>query len=353
MGVFMITTVLSEVCIDGECSNDKSICIEENNWSKQSLQNLQSSSSHKYGSFVDPFPLESCELVDVNEELLSQFNIDEDCFMNNVQSYLCGESLPPFASSYAHRYGGHQFGVWAGQLGDGRALSWGKVNVKEGTKLFDYTLSKSWDWQVKGSGKTPYSRDGDGRAVLRSSIREYLGSWAAYNLGIPTSLALGLVKEIEPTVVRDPLYNGNHITEQGAVTLRISPSWLRFGSFQILHKEKNTKAISELLGFTIDNHFTFLLKEGESAMEIFKDNSKLKRAKELANEFLIEVVLKTADLMAHWKANGFCHGVINTDNMSILGLTIDFGPFAFMDEFDQSFICNGSDDKGRYKFATQ
>ena len=146
---------------------------------------------------------------------------------------------------------------------------------------------------------------------------------------------------------------GNHITEQGAVTLRISPSWLRFGSFQILHKEKNTKAISELLGFTIDNHFTFLLKEGESAMEIFKDNSKLKRAKELANEFLIEVVLKTADLMAHWKANGFCHGVINTDNMSILGLTIDFGPFAFMDEFDQSFICNGSDDKGRYKFATQ
>ena len=101
--VFLITTVLSEVCIDGECSNDKSICIEENNWSKQSLQNLQSSSSHKYGSFVDPIPLESCELVDVNEELLSQFNVDEDCFMNNVQSYLCGESLPPFASSYAHR----------------------------------------------------------------------------------------------------------------------------------------------------------------------------------------------------------------------------------------------------------
>ena len=216
--------------------------------------------------------------------------------------------------SLAMVYSGHQFGVWAGQLGDGRALLIGQVRNARG---------ELWDIQLKGAGRTPYSRFADGRAVLRSSIREYLCGEAMAALGIPSSRALSLVVTGEK-VRRETV-------EPGAVIARLAPSHIRFGNFEHFHYAGKTEMVRALMDHVIAEHFPGLTDA----------------------EFFGEVVRRTAIMVAHWQAVGFAHGVMNTDNMSILGLTLDYGPFGFMDAYDPGFICNHTDEQGRYSVINQ
>lgn len=217
-------------------------------------------------------------------------------------------------------YSGHQFGVWAGQLGDGRAHLLGEVQTSTGRQ----------EVQLKGAGLTPYSRMGDGRAVLRSSVREYLASEAMAGLGIPTSRALALV------VSNDPVYR--ETVETAAVVTRVAPSFVRFGSFEHWHGKPEQLQI--LTDYVIDTFYPECRSGGASAHEV-------------ALNLLEQVVKRTAELIADWQTAGFCHGVMNTDNMSILGLTIDYGPYGFMDAFQADHVCNHSDTQGRYAWNAQ
>ncbi|RLM56339.1 hypothetical protein C2845_PM10G09410 [Panicum miliaceum] len=229
---------------------------------------------------------------------------------------------------YAQCYGGHQFGVWAGQLGDGRAITLGEVVNSRGER---------WELQLKGCGKTPYSRFADGLAVLRSSIREFLCSEAMHGLGIPTTRALCLV-ETGKSVVRDMFYDGNAKEEPGAIVCRVAPSFLRFGSYQIhaSRGKEDLEIVRRLADYTIRHHYPHL------------ENMKKSEA------WAVEVAERTAYLIARWQGVGFTHGVLNTDNMSVLGLTIDYGPFGFLDAFDPSYTPNTTDLPGkRYCFANQ
>jgi uncharacterized protein YdiU (UPF0061 family) len=219
-------------------------------------------------------------------------------------------------SPLAMVYSGHQFGVWAGQLGDGRALLIGQVRNAKG---------ELWDVQLKGAGKTPYSRFGDGRAVMRSTIREYLASEALAALGIPTSRALAVVATGE-TVLRER-------PEPGAVLTRLARSHVRFGHFEHFFHRGQKDQVRQLADHMIAEYFPDLL--GDYAA------------------WYGEVVKRTAEMIAQWQAVGFAHGVMNTDNMSILGLTIDYGPYGFMDAYDPRFICNHTDEQGRYSFINQ
>ncbi|AJP57760.1 hypothetical protein UC34_13775 [Pandoraea vervacti] len=220
----------------------------------------------------------------------------------------------PLASVYS----GHQFGVWAGQLGDGRALLLGEADGPGGR----------WEIQLKGAGLTPYSRMGDGRAVLRSSIREFLGSEAMFHLGVPTTRALCVIGSDAP-VRRETI-------ETAAVVTRLSPSFIRFGHFEHFWAGDNYDALRQLADFTIDHHYPHCRDEANPYLAL-----------------LSAVCDATAELVAHWQAVGFCHGVMNTDNMSILGLTIDYGPFGFLDGFNAHHICNHSDTQGRYAYQAQ
>ena len=232
---------------------------------------------------------------------------------------LSGAQVAPGTRPFASVYSGHQFGVWAGQLGDGRALILGEIETPAGPM----------EVQLKGSGLTPYSRMGDGRAVLRSSIREFLCSEAMHALGIPTTRALAIVGS--PQAVR------RETIETAAVVTRVAPSFLRFGHFEhFAHMANEPDALRRLLGATIARYFP-----------------ELQGAEQPAAALLREVALRTARLLAQWQAVGFCHGVMNTDNMSLLGLTIDYGPFGFLDAFDPGHICNHSDNQGRYAYARQ
>ena len=225
--------------------------------------------------------------------------------------------MAPMASVYS----GHQFGQWAGQLGDGRALLLGELQTPMGPQ----------EIQLKGAGMTPYSRRADGRAVLRSSIREFLCSEAMHALGIPTTRALALTASPEP--VRRETF------ETAAVVTRVAPSFIRFGHFEhFAHsgRPRHDEALSALVDFVIAHHHPELVGHPQPALAL-----------------LDVVVQRTADLMAAWQSVGFCHGVMNTDNMSILGLTIDYGPFGFLDAFDPDHICNHSDDRGRYSWNNQ
>ncbi|MFO1198323.1 MAG: YdiU family protein [Burkholderiaceae bacterium] len=223
------------------------------------------------------------------------------------------------AEPLAAVYSGHQFGVWAGQLGDGRALLLGEALGPGGAR---------WEIQLKGAGRTPYSRMGDGRAVLRSSIREFLCSEAMAALGVPTTRALSVVGS-DQAVLRESV-------ETAAVVARMSPSFVRFGSFEHFYYAGDHARLRRLADFVIDHHFPALRETPEPHAALLE-----------------EVTRRTARLIAHWQSLGFCHGVMNTDNMSILGLTIDYGPFAFMDGFDPGFVCNHSDTEGRYAYAMQ
>ncbi|WVZ81285.1 hypothetical protein U9M48_028678 [Paspalum notatum var. saurae] len=253
---------------------------------------------------------------------------------------------------YAQCYGGHQFGVWAGQLGDGRAITVGEVVNSRGER---------WELQLKGCGKTPYSRFADGLAVLRSSIREFLCSEAMHGLGIPTTRALCLV-ETGKSVVRDMFYDGNAKEEPGAIVCRVAPSFLRFGSYQIHSSrgKEDLEIVRRLADYTIRHHYPHLenikRSEGLSFEAAIGDSPAidLTSNKYAGKSWAVEVAERTAYLIARWQGVGFTHGVLNTDNMSVLGLTIDYGPFGFLDAFDPSYTPNTTDLPGkRYCFANQ
>ncbi|XP_068438376.1 protein adenylyltransferase SelO-like [Clinocottus analis] len=241
--------------------------------------------------------------------------------------YASGGRLLPGSVPFAHRYGGHQFGYWAGQLGDGRAHSLGQYTNSAGDV---------WELQLKGSGKTPYSRSGDGRAVIRSSVREFLCSEAMHALGVPTSRAASLIVSDEP-VTRDQFYNGDVKTERGAVVLRLAKSWFRIGSLEILSQSGETDLLRTLLTFVIDEHFSSINSDDPDKYLVFYST----------------VVNETAHLIARWMSVGFAHGVCNTDNFSLLSVTIDYGPFGFMESYDPNFVPNTSDDEGRYGIGAQ
>ncbi|NGM87904.1 YdiU family protein [Parapusillimonas sp. SGNA-6] len=235
-----------------------------------------------------------------------------------------GQAPLPGGTTLSAVYSGHQFGVWAGQLGDGRAHLLGEVDSSSGR----------WELQLKGSGRTPYSRMGDGRAVLRSSVREYLAGEAMAGLGIPTTRALALV------VSDDPVYR--ETVETAAIVTRVSPTFVRFGSFE--HWSSSPENLQALLDYIVDRFYPACREApaGESG-----------QAHGTVLRFLREVVVRTARLIADWQMVGFCHGVMNTDNMSILGLTMDYGPYGFMDAFQANHVCNHSDTQGRYAWNTQ
>lgn len=271
-----------------------------------------------------PTPVAHPELIAWSEELAAELELlqpDE-----NDVSILGGNLVTPTMYPYAACYAGHQFGNWAGQLGDGRAITLGEWITSKG---------ESFELQLKGAGPTPYSRRGDGRAVLRSSVREYLMSEAMFHLGIPTTRALSLVKTGDQ-VLRDLLYNGNTAFEPGAIVARIAPSFLRFGNFEMLAARQETAQLQQLVNWTIDRFYPHI--EGENrVLNWFK-----------------EVVERTATMIVGWLRVGFVHGVMNTDNMSILGLTIDYGPFSFLDDYDPNFTPNTTDLPGRrYAFGRQ
>ncbi|XP_011606401.2 uncharacterized protein isoform X2 [Takifugu rubripes] len=241
--------------------------------------------------------------------------------------YASGGALMVGSEPLAHRYGGHQFGYWAGQLGDGRAHTLGQFTNRNG---------EVWELQLKGSGKTPYSRSGDGRAVVRSSVREFLCSEAMHFLGVPTSRAASLIVSDEP-VLRDQFYDGNVKAERGAVVLRVARSWFRIGSLEILSESGEFGLLRELMDFVIDEHFPSISSDDPDKYLVFYST----------------VVNETAHLIARWTSVGFAHGVCNTDNFSLLSVTIDYGPFGFVESYDPSFVPNVSDDEGRYSIGAQ
>lgn len=276
-------------------------------------------------STIDPVGFDDPELIIFNEKLSEEIGLGK---LDGDTDFLVGNNLPENIKTYSTAYAGHQFGNWAGQLGDGRAILAGEIENENGQKT---------EIQWKGAGATPYSRHADGRAVLRSSVREYLMSEAMHYLGIPTTRALSLCFTGE-NVVRDIMYSGNPQEEKGAVVVRTAESFLRFGHFELMSAQKEIDTLQKLTDFTIKNYFPEISSSGEQK---YKD-------------FFKSVCTKTADLMVEWFRVGFVHGVMNTDNMSILGLTIDYGPFSMMDEYDLNFTPNTTDlPSRRYAFGKQ
>ncbi|MVW71251.1 YdiU family protein [Bordetella sp. 15P40C-2] len=276
---------------------------------------------------LQPQGLTQPRLLHANEQAAALIGLSPRALQSEAfLRVFSGQQPLPGGDTLAAVYSGHQFGVWAGQLGDGRAHLLGEVIGLEG----------NWELQLKGAGMTPYSRMGDGRAVLRSSVREYLASEAMYGLGIPTTRALALVVSDDP-VQRETV-------ETAAIVTRMAPSFVRFGSFEHWASRKQPDELRTLVNYVIDRFYPECRQTptGETADE-----------KGAILRFLDEVTRRTALLMADWQAVGFCHGVMNTDNMSILGLTLDYGPYGFMDTFQLDHICNHSDTQGRYAWNRQ
>ncbi len=272
---------------------------------------------------LQPTPVPSPYLVCASAKAAELIALDPAEFAtDNFVETFAGNRVPPGAAPLAAVYSGHQFGVWAGQLGDGRAILLGDVDAP------DTAFPGTMELQLKGAGKTPYSRMGDGRAVLRSSIREFLCSEAMAALGIPTSRALCVVGSDMP-VLRETV-------ETAAIATRMAPSFVRFGSFEHWFYSDRKEELKTLADHVIDRFYP----EMRSADHPYR-------------ALLSEVARRTAHLIAQWQAVGFMHGVMNTDNMSILGLTIDYGPFGFMEAFDAHHICNHSDHGGRYAYDMQ
>lgn len=254
-----------------------------------------------------------------------------------------GNALLPGMEPYAACYGGHQFGTWAGQLGDGRAITLGEVRTDAGGR---------WELQLKGAGPTPYSRTADGRAVLRSSIREFLCSEAMHHLGVPTTRALSLVGTGEP-VVRDMLYDGNARAEPGAIVCRVAPSFLRFGNFELLAARDDRALLERLVDFAIARDYAPLLAE-HAVRDDASEAARAEAAQARRAAFFREVCERSARMVVEWMRVGFVHGVMNTDNMSILGLTIDYGPYGWLEEFDPNWTPNTTDAAGRrYRYGQQ
>nr|XP_019955404.1 PREDICTED: selenoprotein O-like isoform X1 [Paralichthys olivaceus] len=288
-------------------------------------------------------PLPRPHLVALSRSALALLGLSDRDVLSDPRApeYLSGSRLLPGSQAAAHCYCGHQFGLFAGQLGDGAALYLGEVESGSQGR---------WEIQVKGAGVTPYSRDGDGRKVLRSSIREFLCSEAMAALGTPSTRAASLVTS-DLCVMRDPLNSGQRIPERCSVVLRLAPSFIRFGSFEIFLGRDEFSGLqgpsagrhdirAQLLDYVINSFFP----------SIQQDHS---NRKDRNMAFFREVMTRTAELVAKWQCVGFCHGVLNTDNMSILGLTLDYGPFGFMDRYDPDFNSNASDKRGRYSYQAQ
>lgn len=271
---------------------------------------------------LQPTPLPNPYWVGTSAGLAEELGLNPDWLHSNAALHALSGNTPLHGSTpLASVYSGHQFGVWAGQLGDGRAILLGEVETPTGPM----------EIQLKGSGLTPYSRMGDGRAVLRSSIREFLVSEAMQALGIPTTRALALIGS--------PLRVRRETMETTAVVTRAAPSFVRFGHFEHFAAAGNHDALRQLADYVIARHYPEC-RAGAALGNPYAD-------------FLRAVSERTAALVAQWQAVGFCHGVLNTDNMSILGLTIDYGPFQFLDAYVPNHVCNHSDHRGRYAFDRQ
>ena len=269
---------------------------------------------------VQPQPMPEPRLVVASEAAMALLDLDPaQAELPLFTELFAGHKLWTTAEPRAMVYSGHQFGVYNPQLGDGRGLLLGEVRNQAG---------EYWDLHLKGAGQTPYSRMGDGRAVLRSSIREFLASEHLHALGIPSSRALCV------TASSEPVYRERQ--ERGAMLLRLAPSHVRFGHFEFFYYTKQHEALRQLLDHVLACHFPECLQQAEPELAFFE-----------------QVVERTAEMIARWQAYGFCHGVMNTDNMSILGITFDFGPYAFLDDFDARHVCNHSDHSGRYSFENQ
>uniref|UniRef100_F6PQA1 Selenoprotein O n=2 Tax=Equus TaxID=9789 RepID=F6PQA1_HORSE len=301
-------------------------------------------------SRVRPAPLRQPRLVALSEPALALLGLGAppaDAAAREAREaeaalFFSGNALLPGAEPAAHCYCGHQFGQFAGQLGDGAAMYLGEVCTAAGER---------WELQLKGAGPTPFSRQADGRKVLRSSIREFLCSEAMFHLGIPTTRA-GACVTSQSTVVRDAFYDGNPKYEKCTVVLRIASTFLRFGSFEIFkstdeHTGRAGPSVGrndirvQMLDYVIGSFYPEI--QAAHASDSVQRNA----------AFFREVTRRTARMVAEWQCVGFCHGVLNTDNMSIVGLTIDYGPFGFLDRYDPDHVCNASDNAGRYTYSKQ
>ena len=292
-----------------------------NSYTNLPFSNTFSTLGERFYSRVNPTPFETpARLVHFNPRAAALLDLgpglEHDPATADIFS---GKLALPGSDPLAMLYAGHQFGHYVPELGDGRAIMLGEITNQRGEK---------WEIQLKGSGLTPYSRDGDGRAVLRSSIREYLCSEAMHGLGIPTTHALCLIGS-DDEVYRERI-------EPGAMLTRLAPSHIRFGSFEVFFYRQQPASLQTLADFVLEHHYPQLLEESQPYLALLQ-----------------EVIDRTADLLAQWQAVGFSHGVMNTDNMSILGLTLDYGPYGFMEGYNPGYICNHSDYRGRYAFDQQ
>jgi len=269
---------------------------------------------------VKPTPFSAAQTISVNSDAAALLDLNLDQLTRaEFPEYMCGNLPLPGSEPLAQLYAGHQFGHYVPQLGDGRAILLGEVRNARGEK---------WDLHLKGAGLTRYSRDGDGRAVLRSTIREYLCGEAFHGLGIPTTRSLCIIGG-EETVYRET-------AERGAMLVRMAPSHVRFGTFEVFFYRKQHDLLKVLADYVIAEHFPDFIDSAEKY-----------------SQMLLEVAKRTGQMIAQWQAVGWAHGVMNTDNMSILGLTMDYGPYGFMDAFNPGFIPNHSDHQGRYSYQNQ
>ncbi|MEL1240453.1 protein adenylyltransferase SelO [Flavobacterium flavipallidum] len=279
-------------------------------------------------SFVTPTKTTNPQILHVSPEMLENLGLSkDDSQTEKFKNVFTGNEVLPDTQPYAMCYGGHQFGNWAGQLGDGRAINLTEIIHN----------NQRWAIQLKGAGKTPYSRTADGLAVLRSSIREYLCSEAMFHLGVPTTRALSLALSGD-SVLRDMLYNGNPAYEKGAIVSRIAPSFLRFGNYQILAVRNDVPTLKTLVDYTIKH---FYVELGTPSKETYL-------------QFFKKVAENSLEMVIHWQRVGFVHGVMNTDNMSILGLTIDYGPYGWLEGYDYGWTPNTTDSQHkRYRYGNQ
>jgi serine/tyrosine/threonine adenylyltransferase len=287
--------------------------------------------SNALWSVAQPTPVKNPQILAYSPEVMSMLGLTTaDMQDPALIQTLGGNGTLAGMVTYATRYGGHQFGHWAGQLGDGRAILLGEL-MHEGNRF---------ELQLKGAGETPYSRSADGRAVLRSSLREFLCSEAMYHLGVPTTRALSLVSTGD-LVRRDMFYDGNPQMEPGAIVCRVAPSFTRPGHFELLASNGELDLLKRFIGFTIDRDFADWLPS--TGLTLDKENPSV----ELIEAWFEEICERTAILIAHWMRVGFVHGVMNTDNLSIIGLTIDYGPYGWIDNFDPGWTPNTTDAQGR------
>lgn len=359
LAVESVTEELKKQKLDGD--GKERLKLEDLNWDHSFVRELPGDPRtdiiprevlHACYTKVSPsVEVENPQLVAWSESVAEILDLNPKEFERpDIAQIFSGASPLTGGMPYAQCYGGHQFGMWAGQLGDGRAITLGELlNSK----------SERWELQLKGAGKTPYSRFADGLAVLRSSIREFLCSEAMHSLGIPTTRALCLVATGK-NVMRDMFYDGNAKDEPGAVVCRAAQSFLRFGSFQLhaLRGKEDLDIVRTLADYTIRHHFPHIENMSKSDSLSFstgkEDNSVVDLTSNKYAAWTVEVAERTASLVASWQGVGFTHGVLNTDNMSVLGLTIDYGPFGFLDAFDPSYTPNTTDLPGRrYCFANQ